>query len=215
MLTGRERMGSHICLLVIMAAALLGGCGVPRDTAYSAGDDSLGGELPPEDADTGLDENSAFNPYPIWFGLDGVLELTDGAVDVEASEVVVTLWTEELQAPVCEATVAVAAADPVDPDPALHAMWEVTLETGSDCAQYGWPRSFDLGIGEPDVALAPAAAASDLAWQALYGLYVSAGGPLYIYGVAGLDAHFQGEAEATAPLADGPYVLKSLHLLPL
>lgn len=203
-------------LLVVAATGCYSTNLSPRDSSEFESDDTA-------DADTAVaDTDTAPTLEPDHFSLDGTVVITDAAAITAASTFEIGFYAEST--PVCSVTLTPTAIDPATPtDDAvtLFGWWNLTLPATTD-ATCPWPlpSAVAVGIGTLDSRLLPAVDASGLSESStsLYGLYTQYdAGPLYVYGVAGTSANFDGTATpaSAAPLPDGTYELRTLHLLPL
>lgn len=171
---------------------------------------------PPTDTD--LDTGEAPGPDPVWFSVDGLLHVRDGAL-TEASALEIGMWSKHqdgspmlgcvdrlqvLGAPVAQ------PADPVE----LYGTWEIPL-AGGTCA--GRPTRVTLGIGPLLADLWPAAEQLEVSLRQTRGLYLAADAELFVFGLAATadQAAGLGAPPSLDPLPDGAYHLRGIWLLPL
>lgn len=191
-------------------------CGQVGDSASAL--DSAADAASTEGADDTLAPSSldsGIPPTPVWWTLEGTLEVTTGLPDLATSEITLGLVGRELQ-PLCTTPRLLTSATPLVPgDAAIHAVWQIQLADGAGCAV---PTRFELGLGTYDHQLDPALAASGLPveGEALMGLYLREDSGLqYVMGIAGTPAQWAGYPAESPPLPDGAYRVVGLHLLPL
>ncbi len=205
---------------------LLAGCaGIPLsaqdadipdtpDTGFPATDPE---EAPPTD---GL-------PEPSWFTVEGILLVEEGEAHLEGSSLEITFQaapeesgSEEVPPVACTPEVLTLEPDAAPEEGDLLGWWALTSDTTS--CPYPLPEPLYLGIGplDPQLHAAMALAELEVDGSTLYGLYTRFGAaeaPLWVFGLAGTQGHFDGAVEPVAdpPLEDGPYLLTTLHLLPI
>lgn len=155
-----------------------------------------------------------------WWSMDGALAFQDGAPDAAASTLTLAYWDANATSLCSQEEIPVEWVSLEPPaDSGLSAWWQLRLDlSDSACEEAGasGEDSFFLGLGPMDARLEAAAEANDLdaSLPNLWSLYLqsSDGEPLYLFGVAGTEAMFQG-APAALP-TDEALSLRTLYLLP-
>lgn len=203
---------------------------IDADTANPAppdeGDDTADS---PDNDDDAEDLDAA-----TWWSLTGQLEVVDGGLALDQTNLSVHLWTGGSAGPAvqCTSAMTLSAAETLPLDAAdgpLHAWWAVTFALPTEGACDLSPLdgvegalAFRLGLGANDDRLAPAAAASDLDFDpntnGAYGAYLQReSGPLWVFGIASSEAQRANAAVGPlqSPVPTDVYDLRSLHLLPL
>lgn len=212
--------------------ALLGlvGCRAASDFSDT---DANGGD--PRDTANGVDDTNAdSSEEPVaarYWSLDGVVAVVDGAIDASSSDLRVDLW--ESGASVCQAqgdtassatgsAVLVSGSALATPpsDVPLWSWWTLSLAEGeAPCADALPVSELSLGFGAYDARLDPAADASGLGdgVNTLLGAYLlpRTDGPVWVFGVAGTEAQWSGEAPPASVVPDGIYRIQTLYLLPV
>lgn len=169
----------------------------------------------------------AADPLPIYWSLSGTLAIGKKGVNTKTTRLEIELWTKDLveacKAPVALTILEVSDGLPADADLVLNNWFELTLaETPGvlDCP--GWPAGIlGLGLGLYDGSLDPALEAQGYRDTPLYGLYLqnpTLDASVYLVGVGGTAAMYQGKQELTAaelPLPPDDYRLESLIVLDL
>lgn len=221
-----------------LALALLVGCGA--DSLSSTDTGITGGEA--TDTDTASpqvpgDEDGA--PGAPWFALSGTLLLTGGQPNAAASTfdfefrddpalAAATPDSDDTDTTGAPSTLPCIAhprvlslnATPVPEGEALLGWWAVTLQDRPDePCDVPVPSPMRIGIAALDPALYPAMDAQgfDTVDSTLYGLVIQyQNHPIWSFGIAGTSANINGDAAPVteAPLPDGEYLLRTLHLLP-
>lgn len=196
---------------VVIAAAL--GCSPSgaEDIGWddSDADPSSDTDATPSDDDTGLDSGAP--PFvPSYWGVSGAWVIAGGQVDPVASSTTLSGSGDDADCAVSAAIVAVTALE-LPAEPAfLLSWWRVDLapEVRRGCG-WGGPTTVELGLGQPDVAVQPAADRAGLAVASSYGLYArDAQGRVVVVGVAGTEDQLAGvvtdppEPADTADTAD-------------
>jgi hypothetical protein len=193
-----------------------GGGGKGGDSGYSY---TIADAAPDSDADTTAStgpEDSGVEDVvaPVWLSIGGFIQITYGEPDLATSAIELSgldLDTTLL----CTVESPPASFTPASPvPPGLVTWWDVGVPVDPGC---GLPAVVRLGLGPYDPLLDPAADAAGVAGTP-YGLYtLSDADDLWVFGVAGTSANFDGvEAPVAAPpLPDGFYRVQSLVLLPL
>jgi hypothetical protein len=180
-------------------------------------------------ADTGGDGESADDndtavgfSEPAYWSMDAVLSLSEG--ELQEASLQASVLDQDLET-LCAQTYAVEASSAEEvPHESVISWWELSPGEGEgDCADTALPLPAPLWIGvgalvaDLEALLGPAEL--DTASESLNGAYASfdAGQTLYVYGVAGTDAAFEGSIEPAteAPLADGSWTLVPLFTFPL
>ncbi len=187
-----------------------------RPSAYDTG--------PTTDTDTGASITTPETLGAAWFGLSDTLTVTDGTLDPEGTVLTIHYWGDEstdLSSPLCTATYTVSAELGTTPDPEVEmvAWWTLTLRSPSACSNQPYPNRFGIGLGPYDPLLASAVDRAGIDPTTLNGLYYQQGPgtALYVFGLAGTAAQFDGTEGPTAepPIPDGVYTLLTLYALPL
>ena len=103
-------------------------------------------------------------------------------------------------------------------DVTLYGWWQVELGEGAPGCVWRHNPLVTLALGDVDPGLQPAIVANELTDATPYGLYaqLTEADPVYVFGVAGTPDHLSGAVAPVTdgPVADGDYVLRTLHLLP-
>lgn len=155
-----------------------------------------------------------------YLALSGVVRITGGALVGADSALVLALLDGTGTAPaLCEVELVPQVLDALVPpvDAQLWGLWTVQLpvETAA-CGATELPSEFVLGIGALDpllsAALGGAGVDASTAAQTTYGLYFQANAvsPIFVFGTATAGVDVPVDA-----LADGDYLLQTLHVLPL
>lgn len=191
------------------------------DRPDGMGADDGGGSV---DLDSGL-SGDGFDGF-MWWRLDADLVLADGDIQTDESEFRAALL-DSSGAEACSAAAILneATSIPTVPDEALVTWWSFADVTWADgCADdAGLPLSLSLGVGglHPEIVavLDSMPEASVGAGTALNGAYAQLEGSdsLYVFGAVGLAPAWagDGEAAASAPLADGMWELRGAYGFPL
>jgi hypothetical protein len=210
--------------LVLLAAALgLGvGCAefdlAERDTAAPSLDTA---------SDT-TDDSTGETVQAHWVKAAGTLTIASGVADTATSSMDWTFYDPELK-PICSLQTPIVELVETTPpvDEPIVAWWTVTTDPTVDdtaCAK-ARPAELRIGIGALSPQLYPAmsAASLDTDTSTLYGLYIQISWedaidqttPLWVYGVAGTQAAYDGDEGPVlvGPLPDGTYTLDALHLI--
>ncbi len=158
--------------------------------------------------------------------LQGVLTVVDGNIIAEQSRLEITLFASELE--LCTADVWVVSVEPSvvdDPNVTASSWWTLSLAQGDTTAALNCdapvPATLGLGAAPYDAQLASAADSAGFEDDggALYSALAQfgAGEPVYLFGVLGTDAQFDGmpAGDPSAQIEDGTYTLSTLYLLPL
>jgi hypothetical protein len=213
-------------LLPAAAIAVAFACssGVRDDESTQDLDTSDGGDTDDidEDPDTDGDTDTAPQEDPVFWSVDGEVAVAASSANAAASRITIGFWSPDTLL-LCETEVVISTATPLaaPDDVPVYGWWAFALAEGATPCEWPIPASMSLGIGEMDPRLAPALEANGLADRQpnLYALYASplASESVYVFGVAGTAEHYAGTATpvAMAPLPDGAYELRTLHLLPI
>ncbi len=158
--------------------------------------------------------------------LQGVLTVADGNIITEQSSLEITLFTGSRE--LCTADVSIQASEQSvvdDPEVTASSWWTLTLAQGDTPEALSCnapvPSTLGLGAAPYDAQLASAAdgAGFEDDGSALYSALAQfgAGEPVYLFGVLGTDAQFDGTfgGDPSAQVEDGMYTLNTLYLLPL
>lgn len=176
--------------------------------------------------DTGPgDDGDGVSDQPVYLRVGGLLQVTAGAVEVGDSQLQQELLNEDAEL-LCDDVLAVneASAEATDEESALLGWWELALDPPlSDCASLedASPTSLFLGIGlmDPEIVAALAPKGLKEAADSLYAAYASfdKGVHIYVFGVAGLPAQYEADAEAPPVdgLADGLYDVRGIYTFKL
>jgi hypothetical protein len=203
-----------------------------NDTGFGAPETNDETEAP----DTDLDVDDAEGDTPRWWSIDGVLQLQEGAIVAEESELRVRTWTAQGGAspslcdgsPTLVSLTAPGETAPPDLEPPPLAWWRLGFTANEGCLPEHVPEmdgvaSFELGLAPFDPRLEPAASATGVALDTdtpnAYALLVRehAESPVWVFGLAqteGQRANLE-PAPQEGPVPDGSYALDTLHLLPL
>lgn len=197
-----------------LVAGCSGGYGKGEDALFESGWLDSGGV-----ADTGTPPEDRLDPA--WWELGGAITIEGGAPDAAYSTLALTLLGSDGLV-LCEDSVAVSAIEDVArlPDLNVYTWWEVSHgDPQGPCAAWEAPvpSPLLLGVGALHADIRASLDPLDLAEVAdnLNGAYASLdeGATVYVFGVAGTDAAYVGEAEAAleAPLADGVWLVRAVY----
>ena len=210
----------------VLTLLLLTGCSESKMDLAGAEDMASGDSF----VDTGYASDDALPPeeQPVYWMLSGTLQVSSGAVIADQSTLSATVvGTADTE--LCVDDVMVLQADTVDelPEPELEGWWGVTvLEDPESCLMsfdlFGEDDSFFLGVGplHPEIRAVMASDPEllDVSEGTLHSVYASfqEDGPLWVFGVAGTDADFSGDVEATIPgeVSDGRWSFHALYGFP-
>jgi len=156
----------------------------------------------------------------VYWSVTGTVNFVDGeVVDLVSSLTITVLDSARVELCGFTAGAPVPAPDWTTDEVELIGWWQMELSSGVAECRWQVPSLATVGLGPVDPGLQPALAASALSDVDVYGLYVqtSDADPVYVFGVAGTTEHLSGAAQTVdlAPLPDGLYELRPLHLLPL
>jgi hypothetical protein len=180
------------------------------DTGYDAADESL-----PEEE-------------PVHWTLSGTLQVASGVVIEDQSTLVATVvGTADTE--LCVDDVVILQSDALSeiPEPEMEGWWSITVvDDPESCLVgfdlFGTDDSFFLGIGplHPEIRAVMASDPElvDVSVGTLHSVFASfqEDGPLWVFGVAGTDADFSGDVEATIPgeVSDGRWSFHALYGFP-
>jgi hypothetical protein len=175
-----------------------------------------------EDPDTDGDTDTAPQEDAVWWSVDGEIVVAASSADPAASRLRVGFWSAGTTL-LCETDVVISGVTPLAaPDEVpVYGWWSWALAEGATPCEWPIPAALSLGIGEMDPRLAPALEANGLADRQanLYAMYAAPLGAdaVYVFGVAGTAEQYAGTGTPVtlAPLPDGAYELRTLHLLPI
>lgn len=235
---GEVRMLLKLGVPALTIAALLACSPGGADSAIGE-DDSDASPMDTDQAsvDTAASDTDAPPPFvPFYWGLSGSWTLRLGSPDLTLSTTTLDGTGDGAS---CRVDATLALATPLAPpaEPAgLLTWWKVDLtpSPGEACS-WGGPTSVELGLGQPDMAVQPAADRAGLSVPTSFGLYVRGqDGAVVVVGLAGTEAQLAGappeEASDTGPqdtaipptsdlafttVPDGVYLLHTLYALPL
>ncbi|MFT6142319.1 MAG: hypothetical protein ACJAZO_001834 [Myxococcota bacterium] len=158
--------------------------------------------------------------------LEGMLTISDGNIVAEQSSLQITLFAGDVE--LCTADIVVQASELSvvdDPSVTTSSWWTLALAQSDTAAALDCdapvPTTLGLGAAPYDAQLAPAAddAGFEDDGSALYSALAQfgAGEAVYLFGVLGTDAQFDGTAagDPATQAEDGMYTLSTLYLLPL
>ena len=185
--------------------------------ADSAASDATG--TTPVDSDSGDSESdTAVPPDPAWFAMDATVTVVGGVAVSAPATALVTVVGADLETVLCEVELDTAG---VTPGPAaVGGVWLWwTLEVHPvDRACAVLPTTVALGLGAllPDVRAQLGAVGLDGASGSLYGAYLTVDDTSPVsFGVGGTTDGYGGVGEASEPIPDGLYTLRTLFLVPL
>lgn len=168
--------------------------------------------------DTAVDTGELPSPDPVWFSVEGLWVVEDGAPRT-GSQLELATWArgpDGAPVQVCSETHAVESAEPTPQPPddvTLYGLWRVPL--ASACA--GAPDAIELGIGPLLPVLWPATEQVGASVRHTRGLYLAEPGRLLVVGLAATpdQAAGNGAPPSLDPLPDGRYGLRAVWLVPL
>ena len=210
-------------LLPLLTILTLGACSSQETAILDAGDSSDFDDTGLTDFDTDIDAVATGDAD--LFSFEGELAVTDGLIDPTNSTLSMTFYAQSTalcQAEVTLDTATIAAVD--DAEVSASSWWTLGLsptDPATECALL-IPATLGLGAAAYDAQLQPAADAFGLEADDATALFtalaqVSPGGPVYIFGVLGTTAQFDGDdtLDTSAAVESGVYTLSTLYLLPL
>jgi len=203
-------------------AAFFFGCAAYDGKFGAPGDLDTG--LMPDSAAEAEDTGQVISHDPAWWWLHANLSISKGEIILEESSLQVELQ-DEFQNFICIETFPIAEIVPEkSPSEVIYSWWSLVPGTGAGgCAEkvktMPLPARLQLGVGDmhPEISavLGSVSQLSDGAESIVNGAYVSFDDPetLYVYGVAGLEAAFNGEGslQEEAPLSDGDYTVLGVY----
>ncbi len=172
-----------------------------------------------DESDSGVtDADTAVPPDPAWFAVDATLSVAGGTAVSAPATTFVTVVGADLETVLCEIELDTTG---LTPGPAavggVWLWWTLEVQPlDRSCADL--PTTVALGLGAllPDVRAQLGAVGLDGASGALYGAYLTADDAAAVsFGVGGTTDAYAGVGEASEPVPDGLYTLRTLFLVPL
>ncbi len=171
--------------------------------------------------------DTAVEIEPTYWTLHASLDLVDGAIQLESSQVVRAIEGQQTDIEsntFCEVTSSLASAQLLEPpDETIFYWWSIQLgddDSGCDAVAVTIPTLEYLGIGQLHEEIRAILGTTGYAsvGDSLYGAYLAMDDEsVWTFGIAATDDGFQGLTSAVQkpPLPDGLYFVESLYVLPL
>ena len=170
--------------------------------------------------DTGTDTDQPPPLDPLWYSINGVLQISDG-LPTEESQLDLSLWGTSNGVPVTTCSqsthgIGLPSTPPQD-EIDVFGFWSFNVPS-LGCV--GLPTTVSVGIGPLVPSLYPAIDSLGFSPRHTRGLYSTSGElqtELTVFGVAGTAQQLAGNGEPVSlfPLPDGKYQLQGVYLLPL
>lgn len=175
-------------------------------------------DLTPEDADSGVLDDTAAPEVPTWYVVRAALSIEGGLAVPTGAEVTVDIVDADLERVNCSFSLAIDALDAAPESPGEGVWWELPVDAPNDaCAAL--PASLILGVGAlpSDVRARLGSVGLDDVADSLYGAWILPDGAESpsAFGYAGTAADLAGDDAAALPPPDGAYTLSPLFLLAL